>query len=161
MKILLTQGAPYYPSYGGANKSNRLLLEALAAKGHTCCAVAYSTPRLGLRQDFQRLLAQHGVTVTSETAALDAFEFNGVEVKTVWEAPGLRHLWKQIRKMDPTWIVVSEDRSQSLLAAALKECPDRVIFISHSALGVPFGPYSGLGQVSQTDLLPRAAGIVS
>ena len=39
MKILLVQNSLYYPAYGGGNKSNRLLLEALVARGHECRVV--------------------------------------------------------------------------------------------------------------------------
>src|SRR5687768_1658370 len=34
MRILLAHNSLYYPSYGGGDKSNRLLVEALAARGH-------------------------------------------------------------------------------------------------------------------------------
>lgn len=34
MRILLAHNSIYYPSFGGGDKSNRLLMEALAARGH-------------------------------------------------------------------------------------------------------------------------------
>jgi hypothetical protein len=34
MRILLAQNSLYYPSHGGGDRSNRLLMEALAARGH-------------------------------------------------------------------------------------------------------------------------------
>src|ERR1017187_1274275 len=40
MRILLAQNSLYYPAHGGGDKSNRLLLEALAARGHVCQVVA-------------------------------------------------------------------------------------------------------------------------
>ena len=40
MRILLAQNSLYYPAHGGGDKSNRLLLEALAARGHECRVVA-------------------------------------------------------------------------------------------------------------------------
>src|SRR5438552_1419363 len=40
MRILLAQNSLYYPAHGGGDKSNRLLLEALSARGHECRAVA-------------------------------------------------------------------------------------------------------------------------
>ena len=33
MRILLAQNSLYYPAHGGGDKSNRLLVEALAARG--------------------------------------------------------------------------------------------------------------------------------
>src|SRR5439155_14637 len=100
MKILLAQADLYYPSYGGANKSNRLLLEALVAKGHSCCAVTREFRSTMERGKFQNLLTERGIRVDSEVRAVDGFRLNGVDVKTVWEFPGLRHLWKQIRQMN-------------------------------------------------------------
>src|SRR5688500_19856001 len=40
MRILLAHNSLYYPSYGGGDKSNRLLMEALAARGHEVLVVA-------------------------------------------------------------------------------------------------------------------------
>jgi len=34
MKILLAHNSLYFPSHGGGDKSNRLLMEALAGRGH-------------------------------------------------------------------------------------------------------------------------------
>jgi len=39
MKILLTMNLPYTRVYGGANRSNRSLVEALAARRHSICVV--------------------------------------------------------------------------------------------------------------------------
>ena len=43
MKILMAMNVPYTRWHGGANRSNRALLEGLAARGHT---VAVVTPQL-------------------------------------------------------------------------------------------------------------------
>ncbi|MGH9612058.1 MAG: hypothetical protein ACRD4P_03145, partial [Bryobacteraceae bacterium] len=40
MRILLAQNSLYYPSHGGGDKSNRLLMEALGAHRHECRVVA-------------------------------------------------------------------------------------------------------------------------
>ena len=40
MRILLAHNSLYYPSFGGGDKSNRLLMEALAARGHQIRVVA-------------------------------------------------------------------------------------------------------------------------
>ncbi len=45
-KILLAQNAVYYPAHGGGEKSNRLLMEALAARGHECRVVAQRRGKL-------------------------------------------------------------------------------------------------------------------
>ena len=40
MKILLAHNSLYFPSHGGGDKSNRLLMETLAARGHEVSVVA-------------------------------------------------------------------------------------------------------------------------
>jgi hypothetical protein len=35
MRILLLQKLPFFPALAGADKSDRLLIEALARRGHT------------------------------------------------------------------------------------------------------------------------------
>src|ERR1035441_9116427 len=40
MRILLAQNSLYYPAHGGGDKSNRLLIEALAPRGHQGRVVA-------------------------------------------------------------------------------------------------------------------------
>src|SRR5690348_4921921 len=104
MRILLCQATSYYPSSGGAPKSNRLLLEALTRKGHRCAVIAKDLLSGYSRGEFRAALANEGVEITSEVPAIDCFELNGVAVSTVWENPGWRHLWRQIRKFDPTWV---------------------------------------------------------
>ena len=43
MKILLVQAINDFPGVGGANRTYRLLLEALTRKGHTCRLLAPAT----------------------------------------------------------------------------------------------------------------------
>ncbi len=56
MRILLAQNSLYYPSHGGGDKSNRLLIEALAARGHECRVVA-RIPVFGVREHEEYLAA--------------------------------------------------------------------------------------------------------
>ena len=63
MRILLAQNSLYYPAHGGGDKSNRLLIEALAARGHECRVVARISV-FGAREQERYLesLAERGVT---------------------------------------------------------------------------------------------------
>ena len=47
MKVLLVQNMFYIPSYGGANKSNRIIVEGLAERNHSCLALARSVGAQG------------------------------------------------------------------------------------------------------------------
>ena len=63
MRILLGQNSLYFPAHGGGDKSNRLLLEALAARGHECRVVARISVFGGQQEaDYLRTLAVRDVT---------------------------------------------------------------------------------------------------
>src|SRR5262245_27468870 len=133
----------YVPAMGGANKANRLLVEGLVEREHSCRVVA---PALGghgpktLAQFREQLLAQD-ISLCPSSNGADVFRHNGVEIHAVREAAQLRsHLVNQIREFKPDWIVVSsQDPGQVLLDAALRECPGRVVYMVHAAWDLPFG----------------------
>src|SRR5580765_5711002 len=81
MRILLAQNSLYYPAHGGGDKSNRLMMEALAARGHECRVVA----RISVFGDTEHQrylddLAARGVTPESTADGVVVFERAGVEV---------------------------------------------------------------------------------
>ena len=90
MRILLAHNSLYYPSFGGGDKSNRLLMEALAARGHAVQVVA-RIAKFGA-EEHARFLAEletRGVSpkVTGEAVR---FALNGVDVHTLTLNPQLR-----------------------------------------------------------------------
>src|SRR5882724_267190 len=147
MKIVLVQSSPYLPSLGGANKGNRLLLEQLAARGHACHALA---------------VAGEGVPVGVARHARHA-RHAGVEVDAVQEVAQLRgHVAERLSELAADWVLVSsEDPAQMLLEVALEACPERVVYIAHTTLHLPFGPDGFLPSPTRTDLLRRTAGILT
>ena len=90
MHILLAHNSLYYPSHGGGDKSNRLLMEALSARGHEVRVVA-RIERFGPgpQEEFLRQLALRGITpeMTPPEARLD---LSGVDVRTLTLDPHLR-----------------------------------------------------------------------
>src|SRR5688500_11066801 len=90
MRILLAHNSLYYPAHGGGDKSNRLLMEALAAKGHECRAVSRIENFSEIGQD--RLLAElqsRGIAATAHDGVV-GFALHGVEVHTLANHPNLR-----------------------------------------------------------------------
>src|SRR5664280_547279 len=75
MRILLAQNSLYYPAHGGGDKSNRLLVEALAARGHECRVVARISV-FGEAEHTQYLaaLAARGVTPQSSGGGVVVFQ---------------------------------------------------------------------------------------
>src|ERR1035438_9000852 len=115
MRILLAQNALYYPSYGGGDRSNRLLLEALAARGHECRVVA-RIARFGAAGHAQYLgeLAARAVSPMSTDGGVVVFRRAGVEAHVVTQHPNLRAYFSaQIAAFAPASILTSGGRSGS------------------------------------------------
>ncbi len=165
MKILLVQNSLYYPAYGGGNKSNRLLLEALAERGHTCRVVTRVSETLNAEK-FQLFLADlesRSVQIESSAGGLVVFHLNGVEVHTETSVHRVRdHLVRQIDEFQPAWTLVStDDPLQMFLTAALEADPSRVVYLARTTLALPFGPDTALASEARTENLRRVAGIVA
>jgi amino acid adenylation domain-containing protein len=149
MRVLLLQSSPYLPSLGGANKANRLLLEGLAARGHACRAVGPAGEGSGAA----------AITAIAAIAAIHA----GVEVRPVADPARLRaEAAAEIAAFRPDRVLVSsEDPAQILLEAALDAAPGRVVYIAHTSLSLPFGPFAFLPSPGRAALLRRAAAVVT
>ena len=165
MKILLVQNMFYIPSYGGANKSNRIMMEGLAKRNHSCLALARSIGAQGPgdRSKFLAELKLRGISTDSPSAGLFEFRCNGVEVHALDELLSLRnHLVKMIQDFEPDWVVVSsEDPGQILLESALQTLPDRVVYFAHTPQAFPFGPASFYPNETGTNLLNQTAGVIA
>jgi len=164
MKILLTMNLPYTRVYGGANRSNRSLVEALAARRHSICVVvpALAATSSITHQALLEELMSEGIDVSCN-GDIDRFNLEGVDVHAVIDPSRLcSYLAEQIREFKPDWVLVSsEDRSQSLLQTALKVYPSRVIYLAHTPQMFPFGPASLFPGQRRTELIGQAAAIVT
>src|SRR5262249_47589213 len=108
LRVLLVQNSLYYPAFGGGNKSNRLLMEALAEKGHRVRVIT-RIESAGKRQAFLNDLQSRGIHPAINGGSV-AFELNGVEVRTETEVAFLRERWRQeVRDFHPSWTLVSSD----------------------------------------------------
>ncbi len=143
MRILLAQNSLYYPAHGGGDKSNRLLMEALAARGHACRVAARSAAPMSV---------QGGVAV---------FERAGVEVHTVTDANLRAHFAGQVEAFDPEIILAStDDPAQMLLETALRAPRARVVYLARATLALPFGPDCAFPGELKTDRIRAADGVV-
>ena len=162
MRILLAQNSRYYPAHGGGDKSNRLLLEALAAHGHQCQVVARIS-KFGEREHeaFLGELAARNVPAQSSGGAV-VFPRSGVEVHTVTNHASLRgHFSERIASFKPDVIITStDDPAQLLLAPALRAETSRVVYLARATLALPFGPDCAFPSAAKTDMLRLAAVVV-
>ena len=163
MRILLAQNSLYYPSHGGGDKSNRLLIEALAARGHTCRGVT-RIARFGPagHEAFLEELKARSVAAESSGRGVVIFLRAGVEVHTVTNRPSLRaYFAEQAGEFDPDVIIAStDDPAQVLLEPALEARRARVVYLARATLALPFGPDSAFPSTPKTEMLRAADGVV-
>ncbi len=163
MRILLAQNSRYYPAHGGGDKSNRLLMEALAARGHTCLVVARIS-QFGPREHelFLSELAARGVANESDEDGVVSFERAGVRVLTVTNRPSPRaYFAEQIESFAPEVILAStDDPAQLLLEPALRTETARIVYLARATLALPFGPDCAFPSTTKTGMLRRADAVV-
>ncbi|MDZ4802377.1 MAG: glycosyltransferase [Bryobacteraceae bacterium] len=163
LRVLLAHNSLYYPSHGGGDKSNRLLMEALAAQGHQVRVVsrvaAFGEP------DGDKLLADlaerdvHGVRGES---GIVRFTLHGVDVRTVAYESNLRVVFAgQIAAFDPDVIITStDDPGQLLFDLAIKAPRARVVYLIRATIAVPFGPDASGPSPAKTEMLRNADAVI-
>lgn len=163
MRILLAHNSLYFPSLGGGDKSNRLLMEALAERGHEVLVVT-RVENFG-PEDHADLLAQlavRGVNADTSEPGTIRFTRNGVRVHVVSLNPHLRaYFSKQISEFDPDVIITStDDPAQLLFDLAIRTPRARVVYLIRATIAVPFGPDSSSQNATRTEMLRRADAVV-
>jgi surfactin synthase thioesterase subunit/glycosyltransferase involved in cell wall biosynthesis len=162
MRILLAQNSLYYPSHGGGDKSNRLLMEALAARGHACRVVA----RISIfgeqeSRNYLDQLATRGVVPTELAPGVVRFDRGGVDVHVVTNGNLREHFAGEIGAFRPDVILAStDDPPQLLLEAALAAEGPRVVYLARATLAVPFGPDCAFPSESKTARIRAADAVV-
>lgn len=165
MRILLTMHMPYFPSFGGANKNNRLVAECLAEKGHNVLAVV---PVLGtepgqLTQElFLKEQKLQGIQLAKQE---DTYKFywNKVKVHAIDNPNKLSsYLKEQIQDFSPDCLLVAlEEPEQLLLETAIRACEAPVVGIAQTPSLLPFGPNSFFPSPAKTELIKRTAAVIA
>ncbi|MBK9170919.1 MAG: alpha/beta fold hydrolase [Bryobacterales bacterium] len=163
MRILLAHNSLYYPAHGGGDKSNRLLMEALAARGHAVRAVA-RIEHFG-PTGHARLLADlvaRGVSAEEVPDGAVRFPLGGVDVHTFTTGTNLRgYFGRQIEEFDPDVILAStDDPMHLLLDLALGAARARVVYLVRATIAVPFGWHSSWPDERRTHALRRVDAVV-
>ncbi len=159
MRILLAQNSLYYPAHGGGDKSNRLLMEALAARGHDCRVAA----RISVFGDAEGAryvgeLRGRGQPAAQHQDGVVYFERNRVDVRVVTNTSLRAYLSAQLDEFRPDVTLAStDDPAQQLLDVALR---GRVIYLARATLAVPFGPDCAFPSEAKTGRLRRVDRVV-
>jgi len=164
MRILLVQPLSFFFSTGGAHKANRLLIEGLARRGHVCRVMTQlAAPEFfQTRAQFRERLREEGTPIRAAAPGIDVVEVGGVEVHVLQD---YLHMCEQVsaqaRDFGPEVVLVSEDKPQVMLGAALEAEPSRVVYIAHSPVTLPFGPDSFSPDPLKAEMLRRVAGVIT
>jgi surfactin synthase thioesterase subunit/glycosyltransferase involved in cell wall biosynthesis len=164
MRILLAHNSLYFPSHGGGDKSNRILMELLAAHGHDV-RVAARIEHFGDESHSRLLgdLASRGITIDSAAGGVVRFQCKGVEVHTLTANPRMRaYFEEQVANFDPQIIVTStDDPAQLLFEIAAQSDRARVVYLVRATIAAPFGPDASSPNPRRAAALRRADGIVT
>ncbi len=157
----------YLFSSGGGHKANRIFIEGLAQRNHTCRAVAIRFSTETVKQGMtgkEEIYSEEKRLSAVETSYGTTFHRNGVEVMTTNDHILLAtEMFKTIKKLDPDWVIVSEDvqTRYHLLEGALEVCSSQVVYLSHSPWTLPFGPDCNKADPAKAQLFSRVAGIIT
>ncbi|MCX6626110.1 MAG: thioesterase domain-containing protein, partial [Candidatus Solibacter sp.] len=136
-------------------------VEALAARGHECRAVA----RISVFGEaghtlYLETLAARGVTPQSAADGAVVFERAGVQVRVVTNGNLRAHFAAQAEAFAPDVILVStDDPAQLLLDVALRNAKARVVYLARATLALPFGPDCAFPSQAKTERI-RACDVV-
>ena len=163
MRILLAHNSPYYPAFGGGDKSNRLLMESLAAREHAVL-VAARVDRFGeeAHERLRAALAERGIPAAAGAASLH-FHLNGVEVHVLTREPHVRPWFaSEIASFNPDVILTStDDPAHLMLEPALASARARVVYLVRATVALPFGPDTSFASASKTAILRQCDGVVA
>jgi surfactin synthase thioesterase subunit/glycosyltransferase involved in cell wall biosynthesis len=150
LRILLAQNSLYYPAHGGGDKSNRLLLEALAALGHECRVVARISV-FGESEERRYLddLAARGVSAEAAGGVV-RFTREGVAAVIVTNASLRAVFTAEAEVFRPDVILASTDDPAQLLLEAALRTGARVVYLARATLAVPFGPDCAFPSAAKT-----------
>jgi glycosyltransferase involved in cell wall biosynthesis len=165
MKIILLQSLPYFPTKGGGDKSNKMLIEELIKRGHEChvIAVAANLDSDIAFEKYPSILEEHGITEIEKGDDCIRFNLNGIVIHAIKQVNKIPpYFIKIFKEIDPDWVFVpTEDFAQMLLETAVNVDASKVIYLARTTIRLPFGPDSSLVLPQKTHLFRKVRGIMA
>ncbi len=162
MRILLAHNSTYFPAHGGGDVSNRLLIEALAARGHECvvvCRTAAHGPEP--HRKLLATLAERDIVATVPETGIVRFGLNGVDVHTATETPNLRDAFaRRLQSVCPDVVIASTDDSAQILLQTALDSGVPVVYLARATIALPFGPDCAFPSPAKTAVMRRARAVV-
>ncbi|MBM3762913.1 MAG: glycosyltransferase [Acidobacteria bacterium] len=163
LRILLIHNSTYYPGSGGGDKSNRLLVEALAEAGHEL-QVFTRLDQFGgeAHEKFLGELSSRGIEASEWKSFGVHFKLGRSRVQVVTQDTNLRRaLNDELETFEPDVIFCSTDDPAHLLyETALQYEAARVIYLVRATIALPFGPDASSTSDERRQRLALADGIV-
>lgn len=164
LRVYLIHNSTYFPGQGGGDKSNRLLMEALVARGHKVRVFTrLESFGAAAAAAHQQSLAQRGIATVPWGEQGHRYELRGVEVRTVTREQPLGELLQaDLREFRPDVILSStDDPAHLLLEAALASGVGRVVYLVRAPIALPFGPAASSRSQSRTERLKQLNAVVT
>jgi hypothetical protein len=162
LRILLAHNSLYYPAFGGGDKSNRLLMAALARCGHHAAVLARVAEfGAAAHAHLSGQLSARGMEPSASAEGLQ-FALDGATVNVFTRGESFRR-WTaaRIREFEPDVILTStDDPGHLMLEAAVHAQGARVVYLVRALIALPFGPCSPHPSGRKTDVLRHLDGMV-
>jgi len=161
----MLQDEIYLPSLGGGIKANRFLLQRLATRGHDTFVIcpAFTGAEVGPRNhaEFLAEIDRRRIEVQNGAGKVFSYCHDGVTVEAIdFQSQHSRESLKnRIERLQPEWIIVTDDKRRFMLDSALRTAPDRVVLLLQTIVQLPFGPLSVQLNPEQTQRMRQARGI--
>jgi glycosyltransferase involved in cell wall biosynthesis len=163
LRILLAHNSLYYPAYGGGDKSNRLLIAALAARGHDVLVLARVAEfGIAAHTSLECELSDRELVPQAAHEGLQ-FELDGASVRVFTHGRSLRR-WTaaSIREFQPEVILAStDDPAHLMLDAAMRAADVRVVYMIRALIALPFGPCSPHPNARAAEVLRHLDGVTT
>ncbi len=164
MRVVLAQNMYHLPSRGGANRSNRLMLERLAARGHECHVVAPLNGQVRSvdPEDLRGYLAGRGATQVEDLGWRLTYRYAGVTVHGVGRGPDLpRAVRTVLDEVKPDWTLVSNDDPGMMVLSTVLRRVERSLYLVHTVQALPFGPRAFHPNDASTAMIRRCTAVLS
>lgn len=159
MKVLLVQNSTYFGSYAGAEKSDRLLMSALAGRGYDCSVLARLTHTT--HREYLRQLVDSGLKPASRGLGEVQFTLDSVAVRTLSNGDIRSRALRDVHNCRPDIVLVSTDPSNTLITCLAGVEVSRVIYLVRTTVLLPFGPDAMFPSMVRTEAVRRASAVLA
>jgi glycosyltransferase involved in cell wall biosynthesis len=161
MRLLFTHNSSYFPSYGGANKSDRLMMTALGLRGYSCRVIARIDDQTSSGHDaYLQSLEQRAIVPEVVRADVLKFSLDSVEVHVVTGARIRAYIREQIQNFKPNVVIVSTDPLNTIIGDVIRQ-KARAVYLARTAMLLPFGPQAAFPSKMRTDFIRKAGAVVA